>query len=914
MIRMIASMSPGHAKAYFVEGLERADYYMADQGQERQGQLKGKLAKRLGLEGPATRDEFFALCDNKDPKTGNPLTPITRENRLTGWDINFHCPKDVSIIHALSNDDHIANAFQSAVTETMEDIERDSMTRVRKSGIYADRKTGSLAWAEFIHETARPTKGHPPDMHLHCHCFVWNATYDPYEQRIKAGKWRDVKRDMPYYQTMFFKRLADRLIELGYRIRRTENAFDVIGVPQAAKAYFSKRTNEIGQVAEKLGRNTAKGRNDLGALTRSKKQKGWTMKALKDHWRLQMRLLTGDKEGGTPIRFAPVKDLNKQDPKEAIQHALDHAFERASVMDERKILRAAYRHALGHRDVTIDDIDKAFYQDQRFIRIKQGTRTLCTTQEVLAEEKHMVELAKAGQGKLAPLYGGVPRFEKLKDQQAAAVTHVLTTKNRVSIVMGAAGTGKTTTMGEMREKIEAVGKEVFAFAPTAEAARVLREEGFGNADTVARLLTDKELQSKLDGQVILVDEAGMTGTKDMTGLLTLANKKNARLILCGDTRQHASVIRGDALRVLNTVGGIQAPEVNKIRRQKNEDYRQAVEYLAKGQAKEGFEKLDGIGAIKTVDPLDLNTQLVDDYIATLKKGKTALIVSPTHKQGNDVTTAIRSKLREAGLIGKEEITAAKLENLNLTTAEKRDARSFKEGQVVQFNQHVKGIKRGTTWTVRPNMSKGIHIQDKNGNVKPLPLDKAKDFDVYQKSEIGISKGDILRITRNGTDDEKNRLNNGMALEVVSISKEGRVVLRNTASKKTFLLNRDYGHISHAHVLTSIASQGKSVDEVFISQPASTFPATDLKNFYVSVSRGKLAVYVYTDDKEALLEHASEAGDRQSALELIGAREKHDLAIERQQRDIYATPPRDKDLKRNPHIIPAEIDRDYEPRL
>jgi len=908
-------MSPGHAKSYFVEGLERADYYMADQSQEHQGKIKGKLARHLDLEGHATREVFFALCDNKDPKTGKPLTPITKENRLTGYDLNFHCPKSVSIVHALSQDDHIAQAFQSAVTETMEDIERDSMTRVRKGGIYADRKTGSLAWAEFIHETARPTKGHPPDMHLHCHCFVWNATYDAYERRIKAGKFRDIKRDMPYYQTMFQKRLADKLIDLGYRIRRTENAFEVVGVPDAALEYFSKRTNEIGQVAEKLGRNTAKGRNDLGALTRSAKQKGWTMKALKDHWRLQMRLLTGDKDSGKPIRFAPVKDLDKQNPEQAIQHALDHAFERASVMDERKILRAAYRHALGHQDVTIEDIDKAFYQDERFIRIKQGTRTLCTTKEALAEEKHMIELARRGQGKHAPLYGGVPRFDKLKDQQAAAATHVLTTRNTVSIVMGAAGTGKTTLMGEMRDKVEAVGKQVFAFAPTAEAARVLREEGFANADTVARVLTDKELQEKLAGQVILVDEAGMTGIKDMTGLLTLANKKNTRLILCGDTRQHASVVRGDALRVLNTVGGIQAAEVNKIRRQKNEDYRQAVEYLAKGMAKEGFEKLDGIGAIKAVDPIDLNTQLVDDYIATLKKGKTALIISPTHKQGNAVTMAIRLKLREAGLIGKEEITAAKLENLNLTEAEKRDARNFKEGQVVQFNQHVKGVKRGTTWTVRPNMGKGIHIQDRKGNVKSLPLDKAKNFDVYQKSEIGISKGDILRITRNGADEEKNRLTNGMALEVVSISKEGRVVLRNTVSKKTFLLNRDYGHISHAHVMTSIASQGKSVDEVFISQPASTFPATDLKNFYVSVSRGKLAVYVYTDDKEALLEHASEAGDRQSALELVGSRKNHDLAIERQQRETYAMPPRDKDLDKAHHMPHAEIDREYEqPRL
>jgi ATP-dependent exoDNAse (exonuclease V) alpha subunit len=140
-----------------------------------------------------------------------------------------------------------------------------------------------------------------------------------------------------------------------------------------------------------------------------------------------------------------------------------------------------------------------------------------------------------------------------------------------------------------------------------------------------------------------------------------------------------------------------------------------------------------------------------------------------------------------------------------------------------------------------------------------------------------SEGDKIRITKNGFDADKKRLNNGQTLEVVSVNKKGNVKVRNTASKVEYSLPRDYGHIAHAHCITSHASQGKTVDEVFIAQPSATFPATDLKQFYVSVSRGREAVHIYTDDKTALLDYASQIGDRLSALELVGTDHTKEMA-------------------------------------
>ena len=264
-----------------------------------------------------------------------------------------------------------------------------------------------------------------------------------------------------------------------------------------------------------------------------------------------------------------------------------------------------------------------------------------------------------------------------------------------------------------------------------------------------------------------------------------------------------------------------------------------------------------------------NEALVNDYVEALQKGKTTLVISPTHAQGDEVTKAIRDRLRIEGMIGKKEITVQQLRNLNYTEAQKSDYRNFETGQVIQFNQNAQGFKRGSRWTVEKASETGMTIRNEAGELKSLPTDKSARYDVYTQQEIALSKGDKIRITSNGFDAHDKRLNTGQLMEVVSISKSGNIELRNDQSHATYSLPQSFGHLDHAHCITSHASQGKTVDQVFIAQPAATFTATNAKQFYVSVSRGKERAIIYTDDREELLHHASELGIRQSAIELVG---------------------------------------------
>ena len=131
-----------------------------------------------------------------------------------------------------------------------------------------------------------------------------------------------------------------------------------------------------------------------------------------------------------------------------------------------------------------------------------------------------------------------------KEQRDAAAL-ILASRDTVTGLIGGAGTGKTHMMQATVKAIEATGKSVFTFAPSAKASRgVLRSEGFATADTVEKLLTDPELQHRIHGQVVWVDEAGLLSTRETKRIFDLAKQQDARIILSGDQKQHSSVVRG----------------------------------------------------------------------------------------------------------------------------------------------------------------------------------------------------------------------------------------------------------------------------------------------------------------------------------------------------------------------------------
>src|SRR5262245_27316971 len=329
MIRITQQDSAKDAKRYYAT----ADYY--SEGQEIVGAWGGKGAARLGLEGTVDKFSFERLCDNLDPRTGDPLTVRTRSERTVGYDFTFSVPKSVSLLYAMSGDQGIMDAFRSAVDETMRELEAEMKTRVRRKGQDTDRVTGNMVWAEFIHTTSRPVDG-LPDPQLHAHVFAFNTTWDQDEERWKAGQFRELKRDAPYFQAAFRVRLANRLQAIGFGVERKRDDFEIAGIPKDVLKRFSRRTALIEKVAEEKGITSPDRKAELGAETREKKGTALTWDSLRKEWNAR---LTGEERNilaavhrreQEPVRQARGEAL-------AVDHAISHSFVREAVVPERKI-------------------------------------------------------------------------------------------------------------------------------------------------------------------------------------------------------------------------------------------------------------------------------------------------------------------------------------------------------------------------------------------------------------------------------------------------------------------------------------------------------------------------------------------------------------------------------------------------
>lgn len=904
MMRINQSSSPQGAIRYYIEALSRGEYYTDEKilGQEVAGHWHGEAAKMLGLEGMVDFDAYRRLCYNLRPDTGERLTARHKTNRRVSSDFNFHVPKSVSVMYQLAGDNRIEPAFRDAVKRAMVEIERDVATRVRKGGADTTRATGNLVWAEFVHHTARPVDG-IPDMHLHAHCVAFNATYDKVEGQWKAAELGRVRQDAPYFQEVFYAYMKSNLADLGYTIERRRNGWEIEGVPDEVTSAFSRRTQQIESIARERGIVDPDQKSKIAEQSREGKVASASMEELRREWhdrlsapqhsqlRETLELCNGGLGGS---RLRPAAELTK-----AFDAAVSHVFERRSTIPDRELIAAALSRTVGGvTPETMRVYVESLIADGRLLRGEYDGVSLLTTPEVYAEEQAMLNVVKDDRGRYLPIDEGYTvQDSALSDEQREAVRHVLGSRHGVMIIRGRAGVGKTRLMDEVTRGIEKAGYRIQPVAPTSHATKeVLREEsGYEHAHTVARLLVDEDLQRSIKGQVLWVDEAGLMGMGDMRKLIELASKSGARVVLTGDTAQHHAVQRGDALKIIETEAHIKPAEVREIRRQTNTLYREACQLLADGKIDRGFEKLDAMGSIREVADEDRAYELAQVYIESLITKQESLVISPTHAEGDRVTNAIREALKDAKKLGTEEKMFTRLERVDLSPSQKRDHTQYQKGDVIQMHQHLKwGLRRGQRAKVVEASKDGVRVKrEYDGITVPLDTTHPDRFSVYQKNEIGLSKGDRVRMTLAGrTQDRKHTLDNGSIYTVKGFTIDGDVRLNNG-----WVVDKQFGHLQHGYCVTSHAAQGRGVPHVIIGQSAESSRAASMQQFYTSVTRGKQKVTILTDDKERLLKAVQRDSSRVSATESLKITEAAKTRVHQRHRVGSLSPPSLSDRSR-----------------
>ena len=875
MLRITTSRNAAGAAKYFDEGLRRADYFAAHE--QTIGQWGGKAAMRLGLSGEVNKQDFVALCHNYQPD-GNRLNPRHSENRKVGYDFTFSVPKSVSVAYAIGGDERICQAFEQSVEETMTELESDMRTQTGQGKDKQHRVTGEMIWASFTHRTSRPVDG-IPDPHLHRHCFAINTTWNAEADRFQAGEFGSIKQAAPYYEAAFDARLAVKMRELGYQVERRGYSWEIAGIEDATLSKFSRRTERIEQAAaaerQENGAISAKQKEQLGALTRAKKLVGQSWEKLRQIWRSWLSAEESDQLAQAADRGVAGQKKNAVTVGLAVQRAGEHLFERKSVVREYQLKAEALKR--GYGDILPEQVQHAV-QSKAFYRREIRGRSYITTEKAVDEEYRMLSQVRKGIGRYAPINPDYqPQADYLNDEQRAAIHHALNDRNQVILIAGGAGTGKTTLMKEVRDGIETSGTKLYGFAPSAAASRgVMREEGFDKADTLAQLLHNPKLQEQTKNGVIWVDEAGLIGNKDMNRLLEIARQQKARLLLTGDIRQHSSVAAGDALRILEQEGGIPVARIHHIQRQKQQlHYKKAVSLAAKGKIDAALWKLDEMGNVTEIaDGKKRLNQLVNDYVGCRASGKSALIVSPTHMEGRNVTQELRAELQKQELVGLTEHNFLQLKNTNWTKEIKSDPYHYRhQDLVVEYHQNAAGHVKGERWRIAvdsttPEPSR-IKAQNTKGEQTQIDLAEADRLTVYRPDHIALAKGDTIRLTKGGKTLQDTRLNNGDMFTVTGFTRKGDIKLH---TGKT--LSKDFGHFTYGYVTTSHSSQGRTVQEVFIAQSSDSLLASNRQQFYVSISRGKERCRLYTDDKKALEQAVKQDGKRMTAREIAAIDRKH----------------------------------------
>ena len=753
-----------NAEEYFEEHLAVGDYY--DEGQRIAGEWIGLGAERLGLAGKVRAEDFLRLCENQHPSSGETLTQrlnTTRTesgenaaNRRIFFDFTFSPPKSVSIAGFLGTDERILAAHNRAVRLALREFEAFTATRVRVGGSQSDRLTGNFAAALFTHDTSRTL-----DPHLHTHCIVFNATFDAIENRWKALQNHELLRARKFVENAYYHELTRELRGFGYRIRnRVRGDFEVEGISEQLCERFSKRHTQIDEALAKLlaenpepaGANFQALRAQLATAERSRKQKDLSRAELLTLWEAQ--LSDAERASLRQLSKLPGNDLNEKSRitvSEAVQWAEEHLFDRNSVVLECQVWQEALGRARGEGFSVSELTD--FTQRRGYIRDEQRPGAV-TLSDVLLREWEIVQTAKEGVGDAWPLVANPrPADPRLDDEQRGALDALLSSINTVSVFRGGAGTGKSFVLHELVEQLRQCGRRVVVLAPQRQQVVEMEKAGFPSPSTIANFILKHELAERA---VVVVDEAGQIGGRQMLELMRLVRERNARLILSGDTRQHGAVEASDALLAIERHSGVRPVELHKIRRQdpalgkdaderaRIKDYRNAVESAAAGKLSESFERLDKMGAVVACGLGNQADKLAEEYLLLAEQEASAVVVSQTWGEVHRVNSHVRDALKSKGLLGANDTTIQVLDKLDLTNAQKRDERFYPPDAVVVFNQKVREAEPGAKGKLAGILKSSVLVEV-GGKFVTVSNKMRSRVTVYLPRGSSVAEGDRLHV-------------------------------------------------------------------------------------------------------------------------------------------------------------------------
>ncbi len=711
------------AGRYYIEQMAegREDYY-AGEG-EAPGAWAGSGAAALHLSGVVDERELSRLLAAEDPATGEALRRPLGSGTVAGFDLTFRAPKSVGVLWGVADADvarDVQLAHEAAVDGALAYLEREACRARRGAGGTIKVRGRGFVAVAFRHRSSRAG-----DPLLHTHVVVANATQGP-DERWTALDGRELYRHSKtagfLYQAVLRAELRERR---GVEWNEVENGTaDLRGISRGVVEHFSERRREIVEHMRARGESSARAAQIAALDTRRAKQHGVPVDRLREDWRARAA-----EHGLDEWALRDVVDRavwRDPEPEEVVAQRLesDEGLTRERSTFTRRDVVQTFAEASrdGARVEAIERAADPFLTRAAVVELdQQAGEQRYSTRELLDIERELLDGAEGRRGE------GVGRAEQehvdaavgerpaLGVEQRALVTALTRGADGVQVVRAPAGAGKTFALDAAREAWQRSGVPVLGCALSARAACELRDQAAIEATTIAKLTHALDRGAALSrGGVLVVDEAGMVGTRDLARLAEAAHHSESKLVLVGDDRQLPEINAGGAYRALADRLG--ATELREVRRQRHAWDRDALNALRDGQTGRFAREYHEHGRIVVASTAeDARQAVVEDWWHSFERGGQALMIAHRRADVADLNERARERMRDAGRLGSEELRTA-------------HDRAFAAGDrvVATRNDRRLGVLNGQTGTLAELRDDVVSVQLDDGPRVDLPCGYAED--------------------------------------------------------------------------------------------------------------------------------------------------------------------------------------------
>jgi conjugative relaxase-like TrwC/TraI family protein len=850
----------------------------------------------LGLDDIAEAEQVERLAKGFHPVTGEPLVKGAGDGHVMGLDMTFSAPKDFSAVFAGAarpTQEALIECLQQSAKAALGYAEAAAVTRHGHGGRIKQLAEAAVASC-YTHFSSRAL-----DPQLHVHAFMFNVG-----KRRDANEWSALEHRPQFERKMatgilFRVELASRLKGLGFQIEPAGPYFTIRGIDEAQRAALSTRSRQIADYMRDRGMGELDGTaaREIAALnTRDAKSEP----PLRD-------LLAGFAQRAGELGITPAYVAAMQAGVAQVEEhfAIDHAEVLAALMESQscataqEALAIICEKAMGRWSAAecLAELDRfmAFEQVVQLGRTEQLTQVFTSkaTRDLEAEISHRVadgsesrkhrvkpKIIEAEFARMEAELRAKLGVEVSLDQQRKAALHIASETGRHAFVEGWAGTGKTTMLKAVGVAYKEAGFSVIGCCQAAAASQNLRRETGIESRTIASLLLSlREGRAHLHAKsVVVLDEAGMVGSREFATLQQEAMKAGAKLICVGDPKQLQPIDAGGIFGSLMREHG--KAEISNIQRQRTDfepllkwlsgkegrlskakaqlvrelpedarmealeaicrqderlakafdrwrsrfDFewmREAVEGFAKGEAKEALALLDSKGRLKLISGQE---HAATELISAWAKDKTPLaakaIVAATRAEVADMNARARAVLIEKGLVDD-----ARGLDIEITLRdESKDTKRFAPGDRIVFtmNHRPLGVANGVAGTIESLAREGFE--------------------------------DVLTVT---LDDANER------------------------NEKVVRIPASFGRFDLAYCLTNHKAQGRTFDSAHVLANPSM---ADREWTYVAASRSRFSTTLYVNtsllvliDPESHRKEANMPKPREAAIEALSARMRRSRA-------------------------------------